>query len=242
MWCVPTAIGCGPGGVTGKGGSAHRARAKYLDRKRAGWRAHARLLDELRVGPCADCGGRFPPCAMDFDHRDSATKTKGVTRLVGRAGASRIIAEAAKCDIVCATATALEPTTDGWPIDSRAGEAQLVERQPSKLDVAGSNPVSRSISLSQSMAGPRRERLASRRRRRRATAVRWQPCGSLAGISATRSPSGVGTIRRGTTWRLSIQTSPFSRRLFHRLGPENGGRSSFDQSESGVRRSWRSLG
>jgi hypothetical protein len=36
---------------------------------------------------------------------------------------------------------------------------------------------------------------------------------------------GVATIRRGTTWRLSIQTSPFSRRLFHRLGPENGGRS-----------------
>ncbi len=84
-------------GRVGSSGSS-----KYLDRKRAGWRAHARLLDELRDGPCADCGGRFPPCAMDFDHRDSATKTKGVTRLVGRAGASRIIAEAAKCDIVCA--------------------------------------------------------------------------------------------------------------------------------------------
>ena len=30
----------------------------------------------------------------------------------------------------------------------RAGVAQLVERQPSKLNVAGSNPVSRSIVLS----------------------------------------------------------------------------------------------
>jgi hypothetical protein len=60
------------------------------------------MLDELRDVPCADCGGRFPPCAMDFDHRDGSSKTAGVTRMVGRSGAARILAEAAKCDIVCA--------------------------------------------------------------------------------------------------------------------------------------------
>jgi formate-dependent nitrite reductase cytochrome c552 subunit len=76
--------------------------SKYLERKRAMWQAHARLLDELRSAPCADCGGRFPPCAMDFDHRDPATKRSAVTRLFGRAGVGRILAEAAKCDIVCA--------------------------------------------------------------------------------------------------------------------------------------------
>jgi hypothetical protein len=39
---------------------------------------------------------------MDFDHREPAMKRSGVTRMVGRAGAARILEEAAKCDIVCA--------------------------------------------------------------------------------------------------------------------------------------------
>jgi hypothetical protein len=76
--------------------------SKYIQRKRDRWRMHARLLDRLRDVPCHDCHGRFPPCAMDFDHRDAATKAAGVTRLVGRAGTNRILAEVAKCDIVCA--------------------------------------------------------------------------------------------------------------------------------------------
>jgi hypothetical protein len=74
----------------------------YLERKRATWREHVRVLGKLRDVPCADCGRRFPACAMDFDHRDQRAKTSGVTRMVGRAGVARILAEAAKCDIVCA--------------------------------------------------------------------------------------------------------------------------------------------
>ena len=66
------------------------------------WRYHADVLDQLRSVPCADCGGRFAQCSMDFDHRDPSTKTARVPALVGRAGISRILAEAAKCDIVCA--------------------------------------------------------------------------------------------------------------------------------------------
>jgi hypothetical protein len=78
------------------------ARSRYIERLRRRWRAHARLLDRLRAVPCADCRLRFPPCAMDFDHRDPSTKSSGVTRLIGRAGTARLLAEAAKCDIVCA--------------------------------------------------------------------------------------------------------------------------------------------
>ncbi len=73
-----------------------------LDQRRARWRAHAQLLDTLRDSPCSDCGGTFPPCSMDFDHRDRMTKIAAVTRLIGRAGLQKIVAEAAKCDIVCA--------------------------------------------------------------------------------------------------------------------------------------------
>jgi hypothetical protein len=76
--------------------------SRYLGRKRAAWRAQAELLDSLRDVPCADCGRQFPPCAMDFDHREADAKQHTVTRMIGRAGTERILAEVAKCDIVCA--------------------------------------------------------------------------------------------------------------------------------------------
>lgn len=76
--------------------------SRYLGRRRAVWRAQAHLLDRLRDAPCADCDRRFQPCAMDFDHRDPGAKRYTVTRMIGRAGTERILAEVAKCDIVCA--------------------------------------------------------------------------------------------------------------------------------------------
>ena len=66
------------------------------------WRWHQDLLDQLRDVPCADCAGRFAPCAMEFDHRDGSSKVQAVTRMIGRASAERILAEVDKCDIVCA--------------------------------------------------------------------------------------------------------------------------------------------
>jgi hypothetical protein len=66
------------------------------------WKAQAELLNRVRDVPCMDCGRRFDPCAMDFDHRDPATKRFTVSRMVGRAPTSAILAEIAKCDIVCA--------------------------------------------------------------------------------------------------------------------------------------------
>ena len=116
--------------------------SRYLERKRARWQEHGRLLDRLRDVPCADCGQRFPPCAMDFDHRDPTMKRYGVTRMVGRAGTTRILAEAAKCDIVCANCHRSRTLARRGTL--QAGVAQLEERDPSKVDVAGSIPVSRS--------------------------------------------------------------------------------------------------
>lgn len=69
---------------------------------RVRWRYHEEILDQLRSVPCADCGARFAQCSMDFDHRDPSAKVMRVTLMVGRAGIRRILAEAAKCDIVCA--------------------------------------------------------------------------------------------------------------------------------------------
>jgi hypothetical protein len=88
----------------------HRARlatralslSPRIEDHRRRWRYNADILDQLRSVPCADCGGTFAQCAMDFDHRDPAVKVRSVTPMISNARIERILAEAAKCDIVCA--------------------------------------------------------------------------------------------------------------------------------------------
>lgn len=58
---------------------------------------------DLKDQPCMDCGGRFPPECMDFDHRDRSSKKMAVgTMMNKRASKKSILEEAAKCDLVCA--------------------------------------------------------------------------------------------------------------------------------------------
>lgn len=70
-----------------------RNNRRYLARAQA-------LLLELKSRPCADCGGRFPAVAMDFDHV-SGTKREIVSRLKLHSLA-RLREEIAKCEVVCA--------------------------------------------------------------------------------------------------------------------------------------------
>jgi hypothetical protein len=68
-------------------------------RRRAEGRA---LLIELKSQPCTDCGGTFPPKAMDFDHV-SGTKEAAISALVAQGAVmKRLLAEIAKCELVCA--------------------------------------------------------------------------------------------------------------------------------------------
>ena len=54
-----------------------------------------------RDKPCADCGLSFHPVAMDFDHVGS-NKVFSVSRMVQRRiSIKRILAETAKCELVC---------------------------------------------------------------------------------------------------------------------------------------------
>lgn len=59
------------------------------------------IIAALKDRPCADCGQRFPPVCMDFDHRDRSQKIAQVTKFVFRSN-RQLYAEAAKCDVVCA--------------------------------------------------------------------------------------------------------------------------------------------
>jgi len=77
---------------------------KYKDER-------AQRVDALKDAPCSDCGGRFPPVAMDWDHRDPTTKGTvlkenghGVSMKTFARGHSweKTLEEIAKCDLVCA--------------------------------------------------------------------------------------------------------------------------------------------
>lgn len=61
------------------------------------------IFSELRSGPCVDCHRVYHPHAMDFDHRNPTEKLMGVSLMVKRFFAwPTIMAEIAKCDLVCA--------------------------------------------------------------------------------------------------------------------------------------------
>jgi hypothetical protein len=116
-----------------------------IEDQRSRWRHRADLLDQRRSVPCADCGGIFAQCAMDFDHRDGSTQVGSVTQMIN-GSIDRMLAEVDKCDIVCANCHRLRTFERRTRQAARAGEAQLVVHLPSKQDVAGSNPVARSNS------------------------------------------------------------------------------------------------
>jgi hypothetical protein len=49
---------------------------------------------------CQDCGRSYPYYVMDFDHRDPAEKKFNIG--IANKGLETMLAEIAKCDIVCA--------------------------------------------------------------------------------------------------------------------------------------------
>ena len=61
-----------------------------------------RFVREVKTaGACADCGGTFHHCQMDFDHRPGETKSFELSD-VKKQSLDRIRREIRKCDLVCA--------------------------------------------------------------------------------------------------------------------------------------------
>lgn len=58
-------------------------------------------LIAYKGGKCLDCGGSFPQCCYDFDHRLPAEKAFTISSKMGRP-LSELMLEADKCDLVCA--------------------------------------------------------------------------------------------------------------------------------------------
>ena len=79
---------------------ASRPETRRAASQRASGLRRRDFLLGLRDRPCGDCGKRFAPVAMEFDHRDRRQKRFEVAHSWCRSVRS-ILAEAAKCDVVC---------------------------------------------------------------------------------------------------------------------------------------------
>ena len=91
-------------------------KAKFQERNERRRAEHLAWVSTLRAKPCMDCGGSFPPCCMDFDHREGEEKTAAVADLVRRSYSKEaILAEIAKCDLVCANCHRVRTHTAGVP-------------------------------------------------------------------------------------------------------------------------------
>ncbi len=127
-------------------GKEHYAanKQRYIDqaaerKRRVGRERWAYLIDFFAANPCSDCG-ETDPLVLEFDHLED--KAFDISQgLISRPW-TVVLDEVAKCDVVCANCHRRRTAQRGGFM--RAAVAQLVERKPSKLQVAGSRPVRRS--------------------------------------------------------------------------------------------------
>jgi hypothetical protein len=88
-----------------------RARARAaIDRPRN----RAWVAEYLRSHPCVDCG-EADPVVLEFDHRDPATKSDNVGRLIHMSTLAAVQAEIAKCDVRCGNCHRIRTANQfGW--------------------------------------------------------------------------------------------------------------------------------
>lgn len=59
-------------------------------------------INKVKNVSCMDCGIKYPPYVMDFDHRDKKSKDIDVGRMInGGWSKEKVDKEIEKCDIVC---------------------------------------------------------------------------------------------------------------------------------------------
>lgn len=83
-------------------GRAMPMRPQRSERGRTAW---LRSLKESR--PCSDCGGIFPYQVMQWDHRPGFEKLGDISADFWGRPREEVLAEIAKCDLVCANCHAI---------------------------------------------------------------------------------------------------------------------------------------
>jgi hypothetical protein len=82
-------------------------RARRDARRAARYREFRAWLWERKSGPCTDCGSRYHPAAMQFDHLPGTEKCFEVSMSSAQRSRESVVAELAKCELVCANCHAL---------------------------------------------------------------------------------------------------------------------------------------
>lgn len=91
----------------------------YLDRaKERNTKARKEIREfvaSLKDNPCMDCGNRYPPYVMDFDHRVSSQKRINVSAMArSQFTKEMVLEEVAKCDLVCSNCHRIRTHNRGW--------------------------------------------------------------------------------------------------------------------------------
>lgn len=85
---------------------------------------------------CTDCGTRRPhPEMYDFDHMPGTVKVRSVATYLMSGSLEQMIAEIAKCEVVCANCHRIRTRRrphGGWQSDMRSGPAE-VEDAPTEV-------------------------------------------------------------------------------------------------------------
>lgn len=76
-------------------------KAAYQQRANAKKEINQKVIYEAKNIPCMDCGIKYPPYVMDFDHRPGQIKFKKLSAMYG-ASLDLVLEEISKCDVVCA--------------------------------------------------------------------------------------------------------------------------------------------
>lgn len=79
--------------------SAHPEKVKEWNQ--ANVKRNVAIVAAAKDVPCMDCGGTYPTSVMDFDHRDPSEKSFTISQK-RQCGLQMLLAEIAKCDVVCA--------------------------------------------------------------------------------------------------------------------------------------------
>lgn len=83
------------------------------------------LINELRSGPCTDCGNTYPAECMEFDHVPERGKKLFEIATAMSRSAAVFQAELDKCDVVCANCHNIRTATRRW--EKKARQKETIE-------------------------------------------------------------------------------------------------------------------
>jgi hypothetical protein len=82
----------------------------------------ADFIDSFKDVPCKDCGIKYPPYVMEFDHLPGTEKKFEIAKLANRRAAKQaILDEIAKCEVVCSNCHRQRTFSRGLPYGRYSG-------------------------------------------------------------------------------------------------------------------------